>query len=238
MKTKESLLLAASLIFAGNASAITVHFNSDFETAIDTSTSIIDSSGNLTQVFGDLSLSTFGSMNGTALVFNPNTNSYEQARLALGAGASFYHIEFDILTQGLVGSDYAFVMLADTPTVQNLSFSNCCSDSIQFGSSTLGVVTNDTLMHVIVDIDLVNSLWMADISGVGSATSTFNSSGGDVDALRFGLLPALGGAGIDTNVFVGIDNLLVTSVPVPAAFWLFASGGLGLFSLGRFKNKN
>ena len=162
-------------MFTGNAvAATTVYFNSDFESAIDTGTSIVDSSGTLTQVFGDLSLSAFGSMPGTVRVFNPNTESYEQARLALGGGANKYKIEFDIETQNLVGS----------------------------------------------------------------TTSPFTSSGGDVDSLRFSLSPALGGAGIDTNVSVAIDNLVVTRIPVPAALWLFLSGSLGLLSIGRSRKKS
>ncbi len=235
MYTRASAFCVLALAYSVNAAAITVHFNSDFSSATDTGSSIIDSSGTLTQPMGDLTLSAFGSMDGTALVFNPNTSSYEQARLALGAGASEYHIEFDIQTSGLVGSDYAFTMHADTPSVQNLSFSNCCSDSIRLGSSSFGTVVDNALMHVSIDIDLINSLWTADISGVGSTTSVFSSSGGDIEALRFSLSPALGGAGLDSSVYVAIDNLYVTSVPVPAALWLFLSGGLGLLTLLRRK---
>ena len=239
MKIYKTLICIISLMFVGNTFAVTVHFDSNFETAIDTGNSIVDSSGNLSQIFGDVSLSTFGSMDGAAMLFNPNVHSYEQVELILGAGASSYHIEFDILTQGLAGTGYAFTMIADTPTVQTLSFGDCCSDSIKLGNgistSRFGVVTNDTLMHVTVDINLISSLWTADISGVGSTTTMFNSSGGDVDSLRFSLAPALGGLGLDSNVFVGIDNLVVTSVPIPSAIWLFGSGLIGLIGVARRK---
>lgn len=226
---RKGLILLGSLFIATTAHASITYFNSDFESAIDTGSAIVDGSNVLNQVFGDVSLSSFGSLSGNALVFNPNVDSYEQVSLTLGAGAPNYHVEFDLETHNLVGSGYGFAMLADTPQVRNLNVGDCCGNSVSlFGSSSgpvsIGYFTDDTLMHVVADMDLANNLWSVSISGVGSITTTFDSAGGDVNSIRFSLNPALGGVGLDSSVYAAIDNLSVSTVPLPAAFWLFLSG--------------
>ena len=229
-----SSLLCVVLPF--QAQAGTVYFSSDFESAVDHGSTIDDNGYTLRTVFGDPALGTLGSLNGQALILNPSAaSSYEQVKLNLGYGASKYHVEFDVESAGLTTSDYSLTLHFDTPTIQNLSFADCCSNSIStFNPNAvnpighLGSVSDNTLMHVNINIDLDLAMWTIGIPGVGSGSGGFYSDGGDIESLRFSLSPALGGAGADPSVFVGIDNLVVSSVPVPGAAWLFGSACLML----------
>ena len=239
MNSKQVLLSLCTLMFVTQADATTVYFNSNFNSAIDTGSSIMDSGKQLQKTFGDVTLGTFGSFIDRAMVFNPNSDPYEQVSLAMNEHVNkIFHIEFDLESQNLIGSNYGFTMHVDTPQVQNLDFKNCCFNTINMWPSggSLGTFTDNMMMHVNVDIDLIQGLWSADVSGVGSQTGAFTSSGGGIESLRFGLAPALGGAGIDTNVYVGMDNLIVTStVPLPGAAWLFGTGLLGIFGIAKRK---
>jgi len=235
LNLKQVLLSLSTLMFITQANATTVHFSSNFNNAIDLGSDISDSGYRLHQTFGDVSLAPFGSLNDTALVFNPNSSSYEQVQLNVGEyDNKIFHIEFDLESQNLIGSNYGFTMSVNTPEVRNLSFKNCCSNTIDMSphGGSLGTFSDNMKMHVNVTIDLIQGGWSAAVSGVGSSIGAFSSSGGGIDSIRFGLAPAVGGIGgaIDTNVYVGMDNLIVTSseVPVPAAAWLFGSGFLGL----------
>ena len=238
MHAKTIFVTLMAFVAAQPANAAVIHYSSTFENAVDVG-AIVDSGGILTQVFGDVSLGNFGSLTGTALVFNPNVESYEQVSLTLGSGFNRYRIEFDMETQGLTGSGYSFAMLADTQTVQTLHFADCCSDDISMWSgappttTSIGTLSDNTLMHVTVDIDLAYGYWMTNVSGVGSNVAPFHASDGDIFSLRFSLSPALGGVGMNTNVFVGMDNLIVSSVPLPAAIWLFGTGLLALYGVAR-----
>lgn len=232
-----SLLL---LVLPFQAQASTVIFSSDFESAVDNGATINDGGSTLNTKFGDPALGSLGSLSGRALILNPSaSSSYEQVQLNLGYGASNYHVEFDLETLGLTTSDYAFTLLFDTPIVQNLNFADCCSNRIYAFDTkavnpigTLGVLSDNKLMHVNIDVDLAQSLWSIDVSGVGSGTGGFYSESGDIKAMRLSLAPALGGAGADPSVYVGIDNLVVTSVPIPGAAWLFGSACLVLAGKG------
>ena len=238
MHSKTIIATLMALAATQPADAAIIHYSSTFENAVDAG-AIVDSGGVLTQVFGDVSLGTFGSLTGTALVFNPNIESYEQVSLTLGSGHSRYHIEFDLQTQGLTGSGYSFGLLADTHMVQTLNFANCCSDNISMWSggpattTSIGTLSDNTLMHVTVDIDLAYGYWMTSVSGVGSNVAPFYASDGDIFSLRFSLSPALGGVGMNTNIFVGMDNLVVTSVPLPPALGLLGAGLLALYGVAR-----
>lgn len=239
MNLRQVFLPLCALMFVTQANATTVYFNSNFNNATDTGSGVSDSGYLLQQTFGDVSLAPFGSLNGAALVFNPNTHSYEQVRLNIGEYENkIFHIKFDLETHNLIGSAYGFSMLVDTPNVRTLDFKNCCYNTVDMWPSggTLGTFNDNMLMHVNVDIDLIQSLWKVDVSGVGSSIGAFNSSGGGINSIRFGLSPVKGAGGIDTNVYVGMDNLIVTSeVPVPAAAWLLGSGLLGLIGVVRRK---
>lgn len=238
MHAKTIVLTLMACAAAQPANAAIIHYSSTFENAVDAG-AIVDSGGVLTQVFGDVSLGSFGSLAGTALVFNPNVATYEQVSLTLGSGFTKYRIEFDLETQGLTGSGYSFGMLADTHEVQTLNFADCCSDNISMWSggpattTSIGTLSDDTLMHVTVDVDLDYGYWMTSVSGVGSSVAPFYASDGDIFSLRFNLSPALGGVGLNTNVFVGMDNLVVTSVPLPPALWLVGAGLLALGGVAR-----
>lgn len=230
MKTLRSPLAVIALSCSVPALAATTYFDSHFDTAIDNGSTISDGPYSLTTVFGNPSL-----ING-ALQFNlaDSSNGYEQVRLMMNSSAPQYHIEFDLLTENLANSQHSFSMLIDTPTVQNLNFNNCCSNPISTfntntstPSNTITTLTDNVAMHVSIDIDLVTDLWSVVITGAGSSGSLINdqfySAEDGIRSIRFGLSPAHGEAEPDPSISVYLDNLQVTSVPTPAAFWLFGS---------------
>ncbi len=187
--------------------------------------------------------SSFGALIDQPLVFNPENDTYEQIQLVLGGGYDNYHVSFDLYAANLSGSNYAFTLNFDTPSVQNFGFhglgnmrtfspkpSGPPSDSFNLGS-----FSNNTLYHVSIDIDLTDALWTIGIEGGPSMTHPFYSWGGDVDSLRFGLSRWKGNTPHDPTVAVGLDNLLVTTgspVPEPSTALLLCAGLIGL-AMGR-----
>lgn len=227
------IIAASAVLFSGNVFANIIHFESDFDSAIDTGATIIDGSSVLAQRFGDTSLDSFGSLSGIALVFNIDGSNAEQMRLDLDTGYNNYQVAFDIETHNLFGSNHSFRMLADAPTVKSLDFGDCCNNDIDtFPFIGLrGPLVDDTPMHVEIDIDLILSMWTVSVSGVGSSSGLF-ANGGDVRSVRFSLAPSLGNLDPNPNVSVAIDNLVVSSVavavPTPASLWLCISALLAL----------
>ncbi|WNO11481.1 PEP-CTERM sorting domain-containing protein [Teredinibacter sp. KSP-S5-2] len=222
------LLPVFGLFLAINSNASVIHFESDFDSAIDSGARITDGSYELRQGIGDVAIA------GGELEFNlGGGRDYDQVNLDLGYGYDNYRVEFDLITRNLANSGHSFSVLFDTPTVQTLNFNNCCSNRIDtytpFASNqigSLGSLIDDYAMHVSIDIDLLLEEWEIDISGVGNARGGFYSSGGDVNSLRFSLATAMGGISGDPSVYAYMDNLVVssiTSVPEPASLGLFLS---------------
>lgn len=173
--------------------------------------------------------SDFGSLTDQPLVFNPNTSTYEQIQLNLGLGFDNYNLSFDIETANLNESLYSFNVIFDSPQVQNLNFHGSVglyTFNSGGGGSNLGAFSDNTLMHVNINVDLINNIWMIDTGVLPVYTGVFNSLEGDVSSIRFNLSPWYSGTGIDSSISVGIDNIIVSSsvVPLPAALWLFMSG--------------
>ncbi|MEW8627239.1 MAG: PEP-CTERM sorting domain-containing protein [Candidatus Thiodiazotropha sp.] len=181
--------------------------------------------------------SSFGSSADQSLHFNANTSTYEQIRLEMGQGYDNYQISFDFYSSNLSESNYAFALLADTPTVRNFYFSGTTGvrywapfvDPINGGS-----FADDTNYHVTLDYDLAVgsvSLWLN--SGLLGSRS-FTTTGDDIESFRFSLSPAMGGTGLDPSINVNLDNILVTSrtanVPEPSTLLLFSLGLIGLSS--------
>lgn len=75
---------------------------------------------------------------------------------------------------------------------------------------------------------------------IESATLDFTTGGGVNSGRFYGFLQS--GNNIKyftlTDAYIGITNLTVTSTPVPAALWLFASGFVGIAGLIRRKNRD
>lgn len=183
-----------------------------------------------------------GSLN-QPLVFNPNIGPYEQIELNLGLGYKNYKLSFDIETNNLVGSPYNFSVLFDTPQVHSLDFHgnvgvntfNPAPTPLAKGRN-IGAFSDNTLMDVDINVNLNEEIWTIDVGSLPVYRGVFYANDNDVNTIRFSLSPWHGSATLDPSVFVGIDNIVVSSIPVPATGWLLGSGLLGLFGVSCFRS--
>ncbi|MCE5341243.1 MAG: PEP-CTERM sorting domain-containing protein [Planctomycetaceae bacterium] len=180
-------------------------------------------------VFGSPRIqNSFGHISNNCLVFNPKSSTYEQIELKLGKGQKTYQLSFDIETKKLTNSKYAFTVLFDTPTVQTFSLHGMLNDIYMFnpyagGSKrTFFTFSDNSLMHIDVDINLMSSRWSIAVNQNVIGSSGFHSDTGDIRSIRFALSPWSGTAGLDNSIYVGIDNILVT--PEPATLILMCAG--------------
>jgi hypothetical protein len=217
------ILVSAAFIQTG--SAATIHRSFDFEEPLDT---VGDHPSGMRIYHGDPRVvASFGDLDGQALLFNPNIHAYEQVEIRLGRRQSSYRIDFDVQTQGLVGSDYMFTMLMDTPTVQNVWLHG--QGYIGSHAGGVGTFTDNQRMHFTIDVDFISRSFVIDTGGIAPTfTGVFNPSGSDIQDIRFALSPWKGGAEMDPTVYVGLDNIQISTIPVPGAVWLFGSALAGL----------
>ena len=189
----------------------------------------------------------FGAANDNQLVFNSPSGGYEQVQLQWPtlSGASTYRISFDLMTQGLTNSQYAFTVFTDTPTVQNLEFHGSQNwietfNPMASGPSIYGTVghfSDNTPMHVTVDIALANAVWNIAVDGIGQYQGPFYSSSGGISDLRFNLSPWYNGAAPAPNISVALDNLQISSVPLPGTSGLLLSA-LGALAIRSRKGRS
>lgn len=215
------------------------HYNIDFNAPTNVAgqkPTVGNSSDKISRVvFGDpIVQDGFGSFSDQSLVFNTNVNTYEQIKLDLGRGHDNYKISFDIETQNLVGSDYSFNMIADTPTVQTMSFHGTgniktYNPYTSFSGGKIGGFNDDDFMHVDIYIDLIENTWTIDTGVWPSFVTDFYASENDIKSLRFNLSPWRGGSDLDPSISIGLDNIIVTSeVPEPTSPLMISIGLIGL----------
>jgi hypothetical protein len=238
--------LAASLFLnplSVNADLLTL-YDIDFESPTYTAGSAPSIGTDIDQVsgivFGMPTVESTASA-GQFLQFNANSSTYEQIRLNMGQDYDNYQISFDFMSSNLSGSDYAFTLLADTPTVRIFSFIG--TTGVRYWAPFVqpingGNFADNTSYHVSIDYDLLVgsvSVWLND--GL-LGTRSFDTSGDDIESFRFSLSPAMGGAGLDPSISVNLDNILVTtrtaSVPEPSTFLLLSMGLIGVVSVRKF----
>ena len=244
-KLLASVAVAGSLLlspFAANAVIIT-HYDIDFSSPTHSVGTAPSTGAGMDQVseiiFGTPTVeSTFAGVSDPSLHFNANATTYEQIRLNMGQGYDNYQISFDFYSSNLSDSDYAFTLLADTPSVRNLSFSG--TTGVRYWAPFTqpingGSFADNTSYHVTVDYDLAigsMSIWLNN-GLLGSRA--FTTSGEDIESFRFSLSPAMGGTGLDPSIDVNLDNILVTSrtanAPEPSTLLLFSLGLVGLASM-------
>ncbi|TGD75431.1 hypothetical protein E4634_03005 [Mangrovimicrobium sediminis] len=224
--------------FTATAAPI-VLFDSDFSSAEDVG-DIVDGGYVLDTWAGNPSIE-----NG-ALKFNLDQGSYEQVRLYTSGVAAAYHVEFDLLTENLVGSDHAFSVLMSNSPVQNLNFTGCCYNRIDTYNpqtstpfDSIATLIDGQSIHVEIDIDMVLGKWSILLAGEGSSGSLlddeFYAGDGELSSINFNLSPSIAGTSPDPAVAVYLDNLNITMspVPLPATMWLFAVSMLVLTLLRR-----
>ena len=248
---KKSILFAILFItLSGNTGiAQTVHYDLDFNSpthAAGTQPTLGGAPDKVSSInFGDPNVeTTFLDLTDQPLVFNPNEITYEQIGLDLALGYDNYHLSFDMQTESLFGSDYNFKIFLDTFSIQYLQFDGNTGNINLYNTSltmlpdideTIGTFGDNILMHIDIDVDLINKTWFIDTGVCPAYTGAFYADNNDIDFVRFSLASPPVGPNVDPTVSVGIDNIMITSVPVPepTVFWLFTFGS-GLFGLKRF----
>jgi hypothetical protein len=131
---------------------------------------------------------------------------------------------------------FHFGTLLDTPQVRTVNFHPLAMTVRTFNPLHLGgTVTSfvdDVLYHVDIHVDLSSDSWTVSVDG-RSKQSAFGSTGGDLDRVRFSLAPWHGDAVVDPTVFIGLDNVRISSVgvaPEPSTA-LLMSLGLGMLAI-------
>ncbi len=183
--------------------------------------------------------SSFGALSSESLVFNTTGNTtpccfYDQIELDLGKGSDQYRVSFDLSTSNYVntGSGNTFTLLLDTPEVRNIHFNNdgTISYFIPFqGSGVIGSFSDNSLLNMMVDVNLAASTWDISMNGSLLHSGVFSPSVNDINSLRFSF------GGLSTTSFdsVGLDNIRVTNgedmtgVPEPRSSSLILLGLMG-----------
>jgi hypothetical protein len=173
-------------------------------------------------LFGQPIVSTsLGALHNQPLVFNslgntPGNSSqfyYDQIVLNMDGGTGFYYTSFDIVTQNLIGSRNHFVVLFDTPTVENITFQN--DGYIDLFYKTSIAYQDNQLMHFEILMNIANKTTSISINGNEVYNGSFNP-GQYLGAIRFSHGLRSGSDSIDCSSYVGIDNIIVADHVVTA----------------------
>ena len=174
-----------------------------------------------------------------ALVFDAVSGG-EQIRLPIGVTAPEYEFQCDVLTHNLLNSDYAFGVFFDTPAVNSVNFHGGLNSVYLYQSSpflnlSLSSLTNDSVYHLDITLDMQNSDWSVAING----NSLFSGPLGGLalQDIRFGLAPWISGAANAPTTYVALDNVIVSAVPEPTTAGLAVAGVLWWLKLQRRTNQ-
>ena len=188
-----------------------------------------------------------------SLAFNTSGNTnlccyYDQITYEIGSENSPYkafNISFDIYTDSLIGSNNQFTILFDTPTVRNLIFTNEGNIELHPGWDSQQLLTTyneNESMHIDMMFDIGSNIWdvsLNDIviysSYIDNVSNPYLQPAEYLRSIRFsqGLESSLNSPSHNATVY--LDNVMISSVPVPAAVWLFGSGLIGLAGIARRK---
>jgi hypothetical protein len=164
-------------------------------------------------------------LTGNSLEFEGYT-TYEQIELNLGDAVPGFAISFDLVTQNLLNSSYAFRLLLDTPEVRSLDFHGGLNDVRVFQpsgpSGSLQSFSDEQKYSIAMTIDLQGNLWTISIDDVQRFQNPINAT--QIADLRFSLSPWIGGAADQPSVKVFLDNINVSSIPEPNAVSLLIAG--------------
>jgi hypothetical protein len=239
-KSMGRVLFLACVIFlivlrSNSSYAVTIYYDIDFSSPPHTVglPPVTDPSINTPSsiVFGEPVVSeSLGLLNDQPLVFNCLGNSpsfyYDQIRLNMDDGTGFYYTAFDVLTQNLIGSRNHFVLLYDTPNVQNITFKNNGKIDL-FGKKEVDYEDNQLFhLEILMDISQKQTSIFINYSEVYQGSF---SPAAYLHSLRFSHGLVSGSDNIDTSTYVGLDNIFVANyVPEPTTICLLGLGALSL----------
>src|SRR5215207_763181 len=100
-------------------------------------------------------------LSGNCLEFEGYT-SYEQITLNTGDARGVIQVDFDIVTQNVIGSLYGFTVFLDTPEVRSLTFHGPLQKIhafMPFGGAMLQAFVDEAKYHVTMVADTVANRW-------------------------------------------------------------------------------
>jgi len=216
-----SILFAVCMLFAGTAFSLPIILHSDTYEAGDLQ-SWVDPWYDPTN---PLTVGPTAGMTSNSLWFKNG----DQVEYAIDAPyrQGTYSVEFDMLIESYAASGF-FRVLIDSPSVQTLTFDQ--DDGLLVYTSggetpasylPVGNYPDNALMHVKFDFNMPADSWLINIDG----NTVYNGEmyGSGFMAIRFA------SSGASTY----LDNVVITTAPIPASAWLFSSALAGLGWLRR-----
>lgn len=221
------LLFFVSSVFAAEHIYYDIDFSAPEHTAgqppvVGTSTSTIS------QIrFGQpLVCDSFGHLQNQPLIFNTTGNPgdlyYDQIQLYLDSGTGFYYVSFDLEIQNLKGTTNHFVVLFDTPNVQNITFQSNGNCNI-FGKAYFPYEENE-LMHFEIFMSIAEKRTTVYVNGVRRYNGVFNPTS-TLDSMRFSLGLESGNTAPNHYTNVALDNIYITNESFLACEPISNAGG-------------
>jgi len=167
--------------------------------------------GTYTTRFGSPTVETSVGPLNDALVFHAGLAVYDQIELAIGTSAPVYQIDFDLLTHGLVDSEYAFSVTLDTPLVNSIQLHGYWNEIVLGLNWHVLPFSDDRVYHCGLAADL--SAHRVSLTIDNAQTFTADMDGSRLESIRFSMGGWIMGASPAPGTYVALDNVVVTAVP-------------------------
>jgi hypothetical protein len=153
-------------------------------------------------------------LNGNCLEFEGYA-SREQIYLPTGAASGLIQVEFDIVTENVIGSLYGFKVFLDTPEIRTLSFHGPRQQVEAFkpriAEATLQEFLDGRRYHVTMVADTIADRWRISIDGMSRYEAALSAS--IVSSIRLAMAPMDGPAPDSLLSKVYVDNFKVVTTP-------------------------
>jgi hypothetical protein len=168
-----------------------------------------------------------------ALVFHA-VKTYDQITLPVEVAAPVYHIAFNLMTHGLEDSEYAFVILLDTPQIYSIAFHGLHNAVDMINLGRVSPFLDDMVYHCEIVADFAADRFSLTIGGGRPNVTTIGQ--GPLESIHFSMAPWKYGAADDPGAYTALDNVVVTAVPEPSSASLLMSG-LPILALRALRRK-